>query len=94
MSQATRKCVGNEFVSFRKIPTVIGELGYTTHGTKYTEEEGRLANFLRDTFKEVLGECLGSLLSLVQTVLFGVSTPSPQGPERKQHSPPWGPTTR
>lgn len=38
-------------MSFRKIPTVIGELGYTARGTKYTEEKGRLANFLRDTFK-------------------------------------------
>lgn len=81
-------------MSLRKIPTVKGELGYTTNGTKYTEEEGRLANFPRDTFKEVPGERLGSLLGLVQTVLFGVSTPSPQSPEQKQYSPLWGPLTR
>lgn len=83
MSHAARKCVGKVFMSFRKIPTITGELDYTPCGTKLTEEKGKRASFLRDRFEEVPGKLLGSLLGLVQTVLFGVNTPSTQVPEQK-----------
>lgn len=71
-------------MSFRKAPTITGELDYTSRGTRPTKEEGRLAGFLRGG-EEVPGKVLGSLLGLLCTVLF-----SAQVPVHKRQSPPCG----